>query len=262
MTADAARWPLPEYDENDQPHFLFVITPPYSGSTALSELLNTSHRTMILQDKGEGQWLVPGLCEQDRWSPEKEVDYSSVKAVWLSEYQKVKRMRKNVDVVIEKSPPNMMRIEKLSSQFLDCSFVANSRNPYANCASRLYRHHDADNLPADHRMAILGNLTRSWVMRSLKIEELVSRLSIPLLTYEEFCRKPSSILDALRLPDGVSQTIDTSATVKVKNYPVQPITNQNERQISKLTGKEVEHITNLLTPNTDLLEFFGYQRLH
>ena len=69
-----SRWPTQRYDENNQPHFFFLITPPYSGSTAIAKLLNTSRKTMTLNSKGEGQWLVPGLCEKDRWNPDKEVD--------------------------------------------------------------------------------------------------------------------------------------------------------------------------------------------
>ncbi len=254
-------WPLPKFDENDQPHFLFIITPPYSGSTALSELLNTSHRTMILQPRGEGQWLVPGLCEKDRWNPEKEVNYLSVKATWLSVYQQVKRLTQNVDVVIEKSPPNMMRLEQLSSQFRDYSFIANNRDPYANCASILYRNHDAGNLSPDKRKEVLGFLTKQWLMRSDRIKGLITIFNAPLLTYEEFCRNPSSVINTLNTPNGVSESINPDANVKVKDYNPQPISNQNERQISKLADEEIEHISKSLKSKTELLEYFGYQLL-
>ena len=256
-----SKWPVPKFDESNQPHFLFIITPPYSGSTALSELLNSSHRTMILQNRGEGQWLVPGLCEKDRWNPDKEINYLSVKAVWLSTFQRIQRLVQNVDVVIEKSPPNMMRIEKLSSQFLDYSFIANNRNPYANCASILYRNHKPENLESDQRISILRNLAKAWLMRSGKIRELVLKLNIPLITYEEFCQKPSLILSKLQLPDGVSDTINLKSKVKVKDYKVQEISNQNQRQISNLTDEEIEQITDILKRNEELLSFFGYQSL-
>jgi hypothetical protein len=255
---NAERWPRPIFDENDQPHFLFIITPPNSGSTALIELLNSSHKTMILQPRGEGQWLVPGLCEKDRWNPDKEVDYLSVKAVWLRKYQDINRLTQNVDVVLEKSPPNMMRMEMLSSQFKDFSFMANNRNPYAVCASVLYRHYDVEKIDSDDRKEILGNLAKEWVIRSLKIQELVTRLKFPLLTYEEFCHNPTSVLNFLNLPDSVSQSINTNANVKVKDYEIQPIINQNGRQISKLTGEEIECIRQVLNPNTELMAYFGY----
>ena len=255
------RWPSPKFDENDQPHFLFIITPPYSGSTALSELLNTSYRTMILHPKGEGQWLVPGLCEKDRWDPQKEVNYQSVKATWLSTYQRVSRLTQNVDVVIEKSPPNMMRMEQLSSQFRDCSYIANNRDPYANCASILYRHHDADNLSTHERKEALYSLAKGWILRSEKIRYLTSILSAPLLTYEEFCSNPSSVVKLLNTPKGVSESINPNASVKVKDYKPQPISNQNERQITKLNDEEIEHVSESLKSNSELLEYFGYQLL-
>jgi len=253
------KWPMPNFDENDQPHFLFIITLPYSGSTALSELLNSSHRTMILQERGEAQWLVPGLCEEDRWDPKKKVNFLSVKAVWLNKYQQVKRLTQNIDVVIEKSPPNMMRIEELSSQFLDYSFIANNRNPYATCASILYRNYNAENISSNQRRDILEYETKDWLLRSYKIKELITRLNIPLLTYENFCHEPESILKILNLPDGVAETINPHAAVKVKDYKTQPITNQNERQISNLTDAEIAHIGNILAAHSGLLEFFGYQ---
>jgi len=256
-----SKWPVPKFDESNQPHFLFIITPPHAGSTALTKLLNSSHRTMILQERGEGQWLVPGLCEKGRWKPDKEVNYASVKAVWLSTFQRIQRLTQHVDVVIEKSPPNMMRIEKLSSQFQDYSFLANNRDPYANCASILYHQPDAESLGSEKRIGILINLAERWLMRSQRLRNLVEELSIPLITYEEFCQNPSSILSKLQLPDGVSDTINPKVKVKVKDNKVQEISNHNQRQISKLTDKEIEHISNVLKRNEELLVFFGYQSL-
>jgi hypothetical protein len=254
-------WPTPKFDANDEPHFLFIITPPFSGSTALSQILNTSHRTMILHPKGEGQWLVPGLHEKDRWNPKKEVNYLSVKSTWLSVYQQVKLLTQNVDVVIEKSPPNMVRIEKLSSQFRDCSFMANNRSPYANCASILYRNHDADNLSPEKRKEVVNKLVKCWIMRSLKIQELISSLHAPLLTYEEFCRNPESAIKILKTPDGVSESINPYASIKVKEYEYQPISDQNDRQIDMLNDEDIEHINESLSSNCELLNFYGYQLL-
>ena len=260
MIYNKSEWPLPKFNINDEPHFLFIITPPCSGSTALSQFLNSSYRTMLLQDRGEGQWLLPGLCKKNRWNSGKEVDYSSLKAVWLRKYQEVKRLTQNIDVVIEKSPPNMMRMEELASQFKKVSFIANNRDPYANCASILYRHHDADNLSLIQRKSLLGDLVQNWIMRSTKIRELIEALNAPLLTYEDFCKNPSAVLDILNLPDGVSETINLNSRVKVKDYVVQPIINQNERQILMLAEEEIEHISSLLISSSDLLDFFGYQQ--
>jgi hypothetical protein len=255
------RWPAPGFDESDQPHFLFIVTPPYSGSTALSELINTSHKTMILQERGEGQWLIPGLCEQDRWGAGKEVNYHSVKSVWLNKYQRVNRLTQNIEVVIEKSPPNMMRIEKLSSQFHDFSFIANNRDPYANSASNFYREFDAGNISSERRGKLFAQLARNWIIRSSRIRELISDMGIPLLTYEKFCRDPASVLNILNLPGGVSETINPQASVKVKSYKIQPISDQNERQISGLRDADIASISRVLEPHGELMGFFDYQIL-
>ncbi len=81
------------------------------------------------------------------------------------------------------------------------------------------------------------------------------------MTYEEFCSNPSSVLDILNTPRGVSDTINPGAEVKVKDYKPQPVSSQNERQISKLTDEEIEHISESLSSNSELLDYFGYQLL-
>ena len=68
-------------------------------------------------------------------------------------------------------------------------------------------------------------------------------------------------MDILNTPNGVSESINPSATVKVKDYKSQPISNQNERQISKLNDEEIEHVSESLKSNSELLEYFGYQLL-
>jgi hypothetical protein len=252
-------WPEPSFDENDQPHFFFIITPPYSGSTALAELINTSHRTMILHPKAEGQFLIPGLHKHERWNPNKEINYQSIKASWLNRFQFVNRLTQNIDVVIEKSPPNMLIIDKLISLFHDYSFLANNRNPYANCASLLYRKYDADSISSSDRLDALSFLARGWIKRSTIVKNLVQKYNMPLMTYENFCQNPSSIISLLNLPDGVAETINPSAKVKVKDYKKQIIQNQNERQIANLKPDEIACISQILHPYSELLDFFGYQ---
>jgi len=258
MEFSKSSWPTPEFDDNNEPHFLFMITPPRSGSTAMSELINSSHRTMILQGRGEGQWLIPGMCEEDRWNTEKKIDYSSVKAVWLRQFQGVQKLVKNVDVVIEKSPPNMMRIQDLLSTFKNHSLLATNREPCAYSASTLYRQYNAGSLGPVERRVILNRCIDEWIKRSKIIREIVVTLDSPLLTYEKFCGSTSSIINKLQLPTGVAETINTEAVVKVKDYKLQKIENQNERQISKLTNVEVESMKDTLEKHEDLLYFFGY----
>lgn len=251
-------WPVVSFDEEIEPHFLFIITPPYSGSTALAEFLNTSNRTTFLQQRAEGQWLVPGMCADDRWEKNKVINYKSVKSIWLNKYQSIAKLEENIDVVIEKSPPNMMRIAELSSQFRSFSFIANNRNPYANCASILYRHYDADKISSENRIEILSNLAINWLKRSNIIDNLIEKLHIPLITYESFCKKPSSVVSVLQTPMGVTDTINVDPIVSVKDYPPQKIINQNDRQINKLSDIEIKHLSGIFSEYQNLLDRFKY----
>lgn len=258
---DEATWPVVEFDEGNQPHFLFVVTPPRSGSTALSEVLNSSHRTMVLQRRGEGQWLIPGLRARDRWDPDKAVNYASVKSIWLSTFQMVQELTKHTDVVIEKSPPNMMRLEALVSQFSDYSLLATNRDPYANCASTIYREYAYEAMEEDERRVAARQCAEAWVAQSATVKDLVTKLEIPFLSYESFCEDPSALLPKLRLPDGVTDSIDLDVKVQVKDYQAQGISNQNARQIAKITDAEIASISEVLETRPDVLEFFGYRLL-
>jgi len=259
LCSEKTKWPLPDFDDNEQPHFLFIITPPYSGSTALAKILNTSNRTMLLTQRGEGQFLIPGLYEGNRWDSTREINYLSIKAVWLHRYQQIKQMNPKINVVIEKSPPNMIRIEKIASLFNDVSFIANNRNPYANCASMLYRKFETAKHDTNQRKLILEMLANFWINRSDTIRKLIAKHAIPLLTYEQFCQDPTVVIKILNLPVGVSESINPFAKVKVKDYEIQGIQDQNDRQISHLKSEDIECISRILKPFSELLQFFGYR---
>ncbi len=258
MIEDNSGWQIPRYINSDQPHFMFILTPPYSGSTAIAKLLNTGNGTMLLHPKGEGQWLIPSLCANDRWEADKNINYESIKAVWLNKYQSVNKLVGNITTVIEKSPANMMRIREISSLFNDCSFIANNRNPYANCASILYREHDAENISADKRVHLLKNISKEWIVRSEKIREIVQHMNVSLLTYERFCENPSSIISILKIPKDVIESIDISASIKVKDYKAQKIINQNKRQITNLKNNELDVLNAIFKKHEDLLNFYDY----
>ena len=253
------QWPKPKYRNGDQPHFFFLITPPNSGSTAIAKFMDSSPRTMTLTPNGEGQWLVPGLSAGDRWNADKKIDYQSVKSVWLNAYQEKKLTSHEVDVVIEKSPPNMMRIVDLASQFSDVSMLANNRDPYANCSSRLYRYNKEKDINSSRRETILTDLAEVWLRRSRLIREIAENAGVPVLTYEQFCENPSLLLDMVSLPEGVAETISLNAQVKVKDYAVQSIVNQNDRQISDMTSDDIKVLGKVLGREEALLDYFGYK---
>ena len=255
-------WPTPEYFCNDRDYFfLFILTPPYSGSTALAQVLNSAKESMILNERAEGQWLIPGLCQKDRWKPTKQVQWESVKATWLSQVNMIERLVGKIDVIIEKSPPHIVRADQLADTFPYSKFITFNRNPYANCASILYRHHNPAQKTEKKRILILQGLARDWIARSIWIKKWIDTLQTINLTYEQFCNDPKSqiqlVADALPSFTGV----DVNQQLKIKDYPTQNISNQNRRQIANLSDQEKLAISRELSAHEQLLNFFGYTSL-
>jgi hypothetical protein len=260
--SDPQLWPIPAYQADTQPHFLFIITLPYSGSTALAKILASSENIMLLDEySGEGQWRIPGLCQQYRWNPKTAINEESIKATWLSIYQAYKKSNPAVDIVVEKSPPNMMRIHQLLSLFNSHSLLAYNRNPYAFCSSSLHRNIIVKNLSHDDRHRHIQSTVENWIKWSLKMKSLIHELNIPLLTYEQFCASPETVFEKLIFSDDIKKTINLNKKIKVKDYMAAKIENYNQIQIQKFTEDEISYITNLLSSHEALLKFYNYSYL-
>jgi len=255
------KWPCPNYNIEKEPHFLFIITPSYSGSTALAQILNSSNSTTFLHENGEGQWLIPGMCETDRWDREKTINWESVRSIWLKRIELIKALDRNVELVIEKSPPNLVRIDKLIKVFPNHSLMAFNRNPYANCSSILYRHHDPKNKREKERIKIVSRIADKWLFRSGWIKKWIDEWDLTYFTYEQFCTEPEACVSKLAVNLSALQTVDVNTNIKVKDYKIQAIANFNAEQISKLSQKEVDAISNVLTKDPKLVSFFDYDIL-
>lgn len=255
---DRKMWPRPTNRLASQPHFLFLVTPPNSGSTAMAKLLNSSQRTTLLHENGEGQWLVPGLARPNRWNPKFRVNYASVKAVWLKQFEYLRDCVGGIDVVIEKSPANMMRLDRLIGLFDDVSIVTSNRNPYANISSKGHRYGKFAERSPQEREEIVEKLALQWQVQSRVIADIIDRHECPLVTYEEFCIDPNNLIKVLSLPEGVTDTMDASTSVIVKDYQEEKVANHNTRQIALLSDAEKARIQVVLANDTDLLARFGY----
>lgn len=255
------KWPCPHFNIEKEPHFLFIITPPYSGSTALAQILNSAHGTAFLQKRGEGQWLIPGMCETDRWDRQKIINWESVRAVWLKRIEFIEARVQDVRLIIEKSPPNLVRIDQLTEIFSNHSLMAFNRNPYANCSSILYRYYDPKNKSEGERTRILSRLADDWLFRSDWIKRWIDKWQLTTFTYEGFCAEPAACVSKLAVDLPVLQTVDVNKSIKVKHYKKQGIINFNEEQISRLSQKGLDTISEVLTKDLTLVSFFGYDIL-
>ncbi len=241
-----------------EPVFLFLFTPPYSGSTALAMILKSAEGHVGLNRICEGNWLVPGLSQDDRGNPEKFVDWDSVRSVWLKKLSELEKEGGEVKLVVEKSPPNLVRAEQILKAFPKHEIMVFNRNPYANCSSMLHRRKGSELMPEDQRIALLAELASKWLRRAGHAKNIIDVHDPVAFTYEQFCEDVEATVNMAieRIP--ALAGINPHLEVKVKDYPPQKISDQNKRQISLLSEAELEAIAEILKDHEGLLNAFGY----
>jgi len=247
--------------------WLFILTFPNGGSTALAKLLLTAAQTTALTDDAEGQWLIPSLSRAgDRWNERFHVSERKIRAVWLN---KVRRQCTGPALVVEKSPPNMCRFRELLSAFegMKTYLMTFSRDPYATCAS-WHRRYGPEAIVRDwkpefaHRISNEGEyfemLGDIWIERAKMLYDARER-SIMNIRYEDFAEDTPTVLKSLGVNVPQLRDISPTAEVRVKDYQPQAIVNMNEKQIALLSKSQMESLSRSLARGSDMLKAFGYE---
>ena len=247
--------------------WLFIATFPNGGSTALAELLQTASRATRVEYRAEGQWLVPQMyLKENRWNARADIDLSLIRKAWLRE---IARQDTSPCVVIEKSPPNMVRMREIMATFEDMpqTLVTFTRDPYAVCASwarrynpeRLENEWGEDTLGMEATSAeYFAELGRMYGRRAQFLIDLED-VAAARLSYEELTAQPALTLDRLAELEPMLADVDRDAKVKVKNYDPQPLENMNDRQIAALNGAQLGAITVGLKEYAEAIHALGYE---
>jgi hypothetical protein len=248
--------------------WLFVANLPNSGSTALAMLLSTAPGAATLTDNGEAQWLMPELSGGiRRWDPSLEIDYAMLRSVWIKAAHR-RRIGANA-LIVEKSPPNIVRLRAMADAFSDMPVHALmlTRDPYAVCASWAKRYPPSQ-------------LSREWDSRFLHMEagseELFEALGALYgerasalescrdmariaISYEELTEEPERAVARITSAIPRLAGMDAKARLRVKDYAPQELTNMNAAQIERLTPAQRCAITRGLWPCRDVIAAQGYR---
>jgi Sulfotransferase family len=235
-------------------HLLCLLTPPYSGSTAIAEFLNQCPKIGGFHQKYEGQWLVEEMHKSDRWNPNKHIDFKKVYRAWDRRIR-ILYPNRDVEYLVEKSPPNMLRFERIVEMFKGYSILVNNRDPYASVSSMFYR---GSSIEKVDREKTITNITQKWLRRSEVLKNVVSEYNCPTLSYEEFCSYPKKILEKFSL-EHLESYFSSDFRVKVKNYDSQPIRNMNDAQIERLTSADIANISKQLSAKSELVKYWDYE---
>ncbi len=246
-------WPKSNVSHIDD-KFLMLLTPPNSGSTAMGGFICQSNKIAGLTAEYEYFFILKKLCGFQKCSPHTYINYRSLAGMLSTEVEALKQAYPEVEYVFEKYPDNTCRYRKILEIIPNTKVVASNRNPYAQVASsikrkNIYRLHDD---LEEYRMC-----THYWLVCSEYIRDACEKDNVSLVTYEQFCDNPYTIISAFGLnKDEFRKDFHVSG---VKDYAPQAIKNMNDEQIAPLSNLQKETITEALSEHKGLLAYFGYE---
>jgi hypothetical protein len=236
------------------PHInLFVVTPPYSGSTLLTALLGTAPRVSILPSREHEGMKIPELMElfPDRPGADK------IALPWHYLDQVYRRYWDLSKTVLVEKGQYLRQAPVLQELFPEAYFICMQRDPYAWCESLLRRRKGVNEDANLSSYAANWLRQAAWLLHDLKVLNKVLHF-----TYEDLCDRTGEVLAKLKafMPelDGLDpqRSFDVHSTLGKRSNP---ITNTNAAAIARLSAADIAQISDVLSRYPDLLEFFGYK---
>lgn len=225
--------------------YLFVLCPPYSGSTLLWKLLDTSNNVSALP--AEGQFLpeLKDIMREKPWDAERALPWPQIKDVWESYWDHSK------PVLLEKSPPNLLRATELVQHFKPAKFIVMVRNPYAHAEGLIRR----NGWPL-HRAANFSCMClRTQLQNTRDLDDVL------VLTYEALVRDPHAacrdIADFIPALDDINPAASFEVH-SVDGTMTRQITDLNAKKIASLPAETIHSCNKIFRENEETLAAWGY----
>ena len=222
----------------DDAKFLFIFCPNNSGTTVLSQYL-TAQLGGYLPPFGnhEGQ-MMPQLRDMMRRQPWKKstvFDWSVIRAQWETLVSD--------QIFVEASPPNLLRVDQISSVFgHDSSAVISICNPYQHIASSMRRYA----LKPD-------KFAKDWIYKAREIRKLRDAYPhFPFVPYERFVENPKVINNKLGVP------VQHVMVKGKRGSGIDGISSSFIRSIGFFNASDVAAVTRVLEAAPGLMTYFGY----
>ena len=183
---------------------------------------------------------------QDPWDVEIKLPWEKIKDVWDRYWDQDKPL------LVEKSPPNIIRTNAIAEHFSPVYFLLMVRNPYALCEGLIRR----NNLKARD--------AAEFTVRCLKQQaENVEKLdNILCFTYEELVANPESI--SRKIQSFIPQIGELKYTQRFKVHSIdgrieRGIVDLNTKKIQNLSVNQLKQINSVLRENSNLMNYWGYE---
>ncbi|MEM9884533.1 MAG: sulfotransferase [Bacteroidota bacterium] len=238
-----------------EPKYLFILSPPYSGSTLLQQILFSSKNVSANNPIGkhrEGQKLpyvrklmFPSI--DYRWDSRHKMPWEDIKIEWHKYWDITK------PILLEKSPPNTVRALDIENVFQPVYFICLMRNPYAICEGWLRRLTKNIDDP-------IQIIQKCLFYQRKNLDQLENSI---YLKYEDLVDKPNYSKKQIIsfLPDLVDLDFDKKFTAHNSRNKKLSLINLNREKIDRLSIKDINRATYLLRPYESLVNSFGYELL-
>ena len=214
--------------------FLFILTPPYCGSTLLNQILSTSDNLSCNNHLGvrEGQ-LLPEVKDimfyNKGWHTDVSYPWEIIKKVWMQYWDQRKY------ILMDKSNTNIMRVTELKKVFDNIVFLAMVRNPYAQVEGIIRRNDSTTEYAA------------AFALKCLRYQKKnkENEPNILLLSYEDLCDNKDESVEKIKEFIPELGTINSNLEFSAHNFKTDgkmKIQNLNNEKINKLSADQINVI--------------------
>ena len=226
--------------------YIFILCPPYSGSTVLWKLVSTSSSVSSLPSEGQFLPEVKEIMRLALWNADVKLPWGKIKEVWDGYWNQSKPL------LVEKSPPNMIRTRDIVEYFSPVYFLIMIRNPYAHCEGLIRRNRWNAKKAVDFTVRCM----RQQAENSQKLSNSLC------FTYEELVERPEVISHKIRsfIPQiGVLNHAQKFQVHSIDGHIEKGIVDLNRKKIDNLSLNELKQINDVLKRNADIMEYWGYK---
>ena len=232
--------------------FLFILSPPYCGSTLLTQIISTSKKISCNNYIAtmEGQ-LLPELRKhmfnKDRWDESSVYNWSKIKGVWMKYWDQSK------PVLMDKTTTNIMRFDEIKNQFDNTYAICLVRNPYAVIEGIMRRNSKSIEFAVE------------FCIKTLQYQKynIENNKNLAWISYSELCNNHNLVKKKIKsiLPE--IDDLDFNKFFSAHNFKNKSlrITNLNDEKISKLKKEDILKINKYFSKEKELLSFFDFQMI-
>ena len=242
---------IPNFQHKNKEHqYLFILSPPFCGSTLLNQLISSSANVSCNNNIGtrEGQTLPEVrniMFDNNRWDDNLSLPWEKIKTVWRKYWDLSK------PILLDKSIPNIMRTKDIKEAFNPISFICMVRNPYAQCEGIIRRNEKSAEFAAKFALKCL----------QYQKSNIESEKNLLFFTYEELCEDRNQVVNNIISFIPNLKDIKSEQKFKVHNFKTKgemEITNLNSEKIAKLTKEQLNEINIHFKKEEELLQYFNY----